>query len=487
MTPATLGLRGTQPYIPSWTQECGGNPALNTILENIDAWAVGIETDIGLLQTCCTDNAAAIDDIVNNIIPNLVLNDLADVDTASLNDNEVLTWNATLMQWVNAPAGTASPLTTKGDLYTFDTDNQRLPVGTSGQVLTVNPATATGLQWASPTALTFVRNEVPSGLVNGSNVNYTTASAYTSGSLQVYLNGQRLKGGGEDYTEVAGGFTMVVPPVTGDILLVDYAFNSGLFATGSASFVINETPSGTVNGSNTIFTTLFPYTANTLQVFRDGQLMLPGAGNDYVETTPGSGIFTFVTAPVSGSQIQVHYQRSLSVAGNADLLDGYHADPNISTDTIPVRTSLGRIRVNGLIGTGDIVLTPAASNIVKSQHNRQDASTNSVAANQVTQVGWGFITGNGANQRTSTVTFPQAYTSAPIVVVTQLGFRNNASAPTDITQFTTAATFQVGEIHTTAQSISTTGFQVLMDVGIPANWTSSIHMGYTWMAIGTIN
>ena len=40
-----------------------------------------------------------------------------------------------------------SPLTTKGDIFTYDTDDARLPVGTNGQVLTANSATATGLEW----------------------------------------------------------------------------------------------------------------------------------------------------------------------------------------------------------------------------------------------------------------------------------------------------------------------------------------------------
>jgi hypothetical protein len=42
----------------------------------------------------------------------------------------------------------ASPLTTKGDLYTYDTDNARLPVGTNDYVLTADSTQATGLKWA---------------------------------------------------------------------------------------------------------------------------------------------------------------------------------------------------------------------------------------------------------------------------------------------------------------------------------------------------
>ena len=43
----------------------------------------------------------------------------------------------------------ASPLTTKGDVYTFDTGNQRLAVGSNGEVLKACSSTATGLVWGA--------------------------------------------------------------------------------------------------------------------------------------------------------------------------------------------------------------------------------------------------------------------------------------------------------------------------------------------------
>ena len=56
-------------------------------------------------------------------------------------------------------AGSSSPLTTKGDLYTYSTTNDRLPVGTDGLCLKALSSASTGLTWdtcaAGGSGLTF--------------------------------------------------------------------------------------------------------------------------------------------------------------------------------------------------------------------------------------------------------------------------------------------------------------------------------------------
>ena len=110
-----------------------------------------------------TGTIKQIDQIDNNTETDILLNPTSKVTVTGLLEGELLYYNNGISSLTNGSEGqllsitggvldfidppASSPLTTKGDLYTYDTDNQRLPVGTDTQILSANSATATGLEW----------------------------------------------------------------------------------------------------------------------------------------------------------------------------------------------------------------------------------------------------------------------------------------------------------------------------------------------------
>jgi len=102
-------------------------------------------------------------------------------DTVVAGTNITLTRNTNGTVTINSTGGGASPLTTKGDLYTYSTVNARLPVGTNGQLLSADSTEPTGLKWvtASGSGTVTEVSVVTANGVSGSVANATTTPAIT--------------------------------------------------------------------------------------------------------------------------------------------------------------------------------------------------------------------------------------------------------------------------------------------------------------------
>lgn len=101
---------------------------------------------------------SAVDTTTKNLNPETTTGDIAYRSaTANVNTRlglgtagQVLRVNsgATAPEW--ATTADQTPLTTKGDLFTFDTADARLGVGANGTILVADSSEATGLKWAAP-------------------------------------------------------------------------------------------------------------------------------------------------------------------------------------------------------------------------------------------------------------------------------------------------------------------------------------------------
>lgn len=122
--------------------------------------------------------------------------------------------------------GGSSPLTTKGDIWGYDTGDERIPVGSDGQVLTADSGAALGVAWSSPAG-------------GGTWAPSTTAqsSAHTAAANEVVL------------CDTSGGaFTVTLPAAasnTDEIIIVK-------LVTAGSDLTIDGNGAETIDGSTTI-------------------------------------------------------------------------------------------------------------------------------------------------------------------------------------------------------------------------------------------
>jgi len=220
------------------------------------------------------------------------------------------------------------------------TDLSRVPVtvapspATSGTSLGVDDASAAKL----PDTYPFWGVAVPTG-----------AAPTRANSEIVKVTGGSSAAGTTTYTIVRAQGIPVTTAQTVTTSFDIYDANSAEANIGLNSLIINETPSGTVDGSNAAFDTASTYVAGSIQVYRDGQLM-KGGGADYTETD--NNTITFTVAPVIGSVLLVTYQHTVSTTGNADTVDGYHANATPTANNIPVLDASAKIPVAALYADG---------------------------------------------------------------------------------------------------------------------------------------
>ena len=178
---------------------------------------------------------------------------------------------------------------------------------------------------------TLVPDELLAGTINGVNKVFTTATAFSA--IKLAKNGITLHVGDDFDITGANQITMKTAPaitVPATKITGMYITQSSVMIEGSNSMVFKERVIGVQNGINGLFTTQRPYQGGTLMVYRSGAMEgLLGV----VETNPALGTFT-IDAPVATEDICVSYMVSLATSGNADTIDGIHANASPTPNTL---------------------------------------------------------------------------------------------------------------------------------------------------------
>lgn len=101
---------------------------------------------------------------------------------------------AAIARWRDSLGG-GSPLTTKGDIYTFSTIEARLPVGTNGQILSANAGEATGLEWIDATGIggSIADNQIAVGSATADEIEGSTALLFDGTVLEVAATAPALE------------------------------------------------------------------------------------------------------------------------------------------------------------------------------------------------------------------------------------------------------------------------------------------------------
>jgi hypothetical protein len=177
-------------------------------------------------------------------------------------------------------AGTSIPLTTKGDLFGYDTGNARIPVGANDTVLTADSTQALGVKWAAVAGGGFT--SLATGNLSGSSS--VSISSIPSGYRQLRLVINAMQ-------STAGNFAFVFNG--------DTAANYGANVLKGATTQVNDqnafspdqsTPTSALNGS--MILDIFEYAA----AYQKNFAFYGGRGDSTNQFSAGFGIWNNTAA-----------------------------------------------------------------------------------------------------------------------------------------------------------------------------------------------
>ena len=279
--------------------------------------------------------------------------------------------------------GTASPLTTKGDLYTYSTTNTRLPIGLNGQALVADSSQSTGMSW-----------QTIGGAGGGSVVGFSFTNANgISGIVGTPTTTPNL-------TLSLGAITPTSVTASGTISASNFSGSISGTSTGTNTGDQTITLTGDVTGSGT---GSFATTLSTVGIAKGGtgQTTANAAFNALAPSQAGNSGKLLYTNGTDTSWV------AFTGVGSVTSVSGTNG-VTVSTPTTTPVIGLGAITPTSIAASG----TVTGSNISGTASGTNTGDQTISLSGDVTGTGTGGITAVLAN---TTVT-PGTYSLATVVV-----------------------------------------------------------------------